>query len=137
MSKIVIDTNIFVYAIDEDSKFFTKSQNFLLDTKYEQFTTSKNISEFLAVVTRGKLPIPIMDALSVVNDIQSSMKILFPTLSSLSIFQELLSKYKPVGLKIHDFEIASIGLSNQISQVATFNRKDFIGIKEINLITLS
>ncbi|MBW8049673.1 MAG: type II toxin-antitoxin system VapC family toxin [Cytophagales bacterium] len=137
MSKIVIDTNIFVYAIDEDSKFFTKSQNFLLDTKYEQFTTSKNISEFLAVVTRGKFPIQIKDALSVVNDIKSSMNVLFPTLSSFSIFEELLSKYEPVGLKIHDFEIASIGLGNQISQVATFNRKDFVEIKEINLISLS
>ena len=136
MSKIVVDTNILVYAIDEDSRFFTKSHDLLNDIKYEHFTTSKNISEFLAVVTRGKHSIPINDALSVVNDIKSSLNILFPTSNSFLIFEELLSKYNPTGLKIHDFEIASIGLSNQISQIATFNIKDFIQINEINLITL-
>lgn len=34
---------------------------------------------------------------------------------------------------IHDYEILSIGLANQIKTVATFNAKDFDKIAEIQL----
>ena len=46
----------------------------------------------------------------------------------------MLQKYNPKGLKIHDFEIVSIVLANEINQIATFNIKDFESIEEISLI---
>jgi len=45
----------------------------------------------------------------------------------------LLEKYRPTGLKIHDYEIISIGLVNGINQIATFNSKDFEDIEEVNI----
>ena len=62
--------------------------------------------------------------------------ILYPTEKSYSIFIDLLKKYSPHGLKIHDYEIISIALSNKISSIATFNQKDFSDIEEINLVSL-
>lgn len=133
MTKILVDTNILVYTIDEDSRFYSKSHQ-LLDSNFDLFTTSKNLSEFLAVVTRGKpIPLSIENALAVVKDFSDVFTTLYPTESSFVVFKELLQKYKPTGLKVHDFEIVSIGLANGINQIATADSKYFEGIKEINI----
>ena len=58
------------------------------------------------------------------------LTILYPTEASFKIFRTLLQQYAPTGLKIHDVEIASIGLAHHIKQIATFNDKDFEGIQE-------
>jgi len=52
MSNVLLDTNILLYAIDEESKYFKSVQNFLNDDSMKFFITSKNISEFLSVITR-------------------------------------------------------------------------------------
>lgn len=137
MNKILVDTNILVYAIDEDSKFYSQSQILLFDSNNDLYTTSKNLSEFLAVVTREPIAaLPINDALTSVEDFYDILNVLYPDELSFSIFKELLNRYKPTGLKIHDFEIASIGIANGIYQIATFNVKDFEKIDEINLIKI-
>ena len=135
MSKLFIDTNILIYSIDEDSKFYVKSQELIFNSRFDLYTSSKNISEFLSVVTRVPASfLPIKNALEVIEDFVSIFTLLYPTESSFSIFKGLLKKYKPIGLKIHDYEIISIGLANGINQMATFNAKDFTGIDEISLI---
>ena len=137
MSKVLIDTNIFVYGVDEDSQFYEKSRNLLESTVHDLYTTTKNISEFLSVMT-STVPycLPVDDALDVIQDFQKRVNILYSTPDSLSYFLTLLKKYKPTGLKVHDYEIASIGLAHGIQQIATFNTKDFEGIEEIHLINL-
>ena len=52
--RILIDTNILIYSIDVDSKFHRKSIKLLLNPDNELYTTSKNISEFLVVLTRAE-----------------------------------------------------------------------------------
>ncbi|HED06742.1 MAG TPA: PIN domain-containing protein [Ignavibacteria bacterium] len=52
MNNILIDTNLLIYAIDEDSKYYNSVQKILYDESNNLFTTSKNISEFLSVITR-------------------------------------------------------------------------------------
>ena len=47
MTNILFDTNLLIYAIDEDSKYFNSVQKLLDDDSLNLFTTSKNISEFL------------------------------------------------------------------------------------------
>ena len=137
MNKIFIDTNILVYSIDEDSKFYTKSQELILNSNSELVTSSKNLSEFLSVVTRSSHnSLSIENALKVLNDFTDIFTIFYPSPASYSIFIKLLRKYKPLGLKIHDFEIISIGLANGISQIATFDTKDFKHIKEVDLVTI-
>lgn len=135
MSKLLVDTNILVYGIDEDSKFFAQSRNILNSSEYQLITTSKNLLEFLAVVTRNTgYDLKIELALEIVNDIIEGIQILYPNQDSLAIFLELMDRYKPTGLKVHDFEIISIGLAAGVDRVATFNEKDFKNIKEISLM---
>ena len=53
MNRILIDTNVLVYSIDKDSKFNSRALELLTNTNYDLYTTSKNLSEFLVVLTRG------------------------------------------------------------------------------------
>jgi len=128
--------NVLIYSIDKDSKFFNKAQG-LFSRDFELFTTSKNLSEFLSVTTRIPNPLSLKDALLVVDDFTKVMTILYPDAESFLIFRDLLKKYKPTGLRIHDYEILSISIANQVDTVATFNKKDFDVVKEIKLYSFN
>jgi len=132
MNKILIDTNILIYAIDADSRFHRKSAEIITASNISLFTTAKNISEFLVVLTRAdSLKIGTEEALDVLSNLLANMDVLYPNERSTEIFYKLLREYHPSGLRIHDFEIISIGLAHGISQIITQNISDFKAIKEI------
>ena len=80
MNKVLIDTNIFVYGIDQDSKFFSQSRNILEHPDKHLVTTSKNLFEFLAVVTRKSgYDLPADLALDVLDDIIQSTDVIYPS----------------------------------------------------------
>ena len=137
MNEVLFDTNLLLYAIDEDSKYFKPVQELINDDSLKLYTTSKNISEFLSVITRiPNSEIAVHEAVNLVEDFVSIFTILYPTEKSHLIFIDLLKKYSPRGLKIHDYEIISIALSNKIKRIATINKKDFSGIEEIQLVSV-
>jgi len=134
MTKVLIDTNILVYGIDEDSSFFNSARRILEDGEYQLVTTSKNLIEFLVVATKSSGYNLDNDlALEVLEEIIFSFEIVYPTQESMAIFIDLMNMYNPKGLRLHDFEIISIGLAHGIQNVATFNTKDFKSVKEIIL----
>ena len=51
-NSILVDTNVLIYAVDADSQFNEQAIKFLSDPALKLFTTSKNISEFLVILTR-------------------------------------------------------------------------------------
>ena len=133
----LLDTNILIYSIDENSRYFQPVRKLLSDSRYNFLTTTKNISEFLAVVTKGVPPsLSIASALKTVSDFMRIMVLLYPSKRSFQIFRKMLKYYKPKGLKIHDFEIISIALAHDITQVVTIDYKDFSNIKEIELVKI-
>lgn len=137
MSKLLVDTNILIYGIDQDSQFFAKARDVLESTDNQLFTTSKNLSEFLAVVTRSSgYELKTDLALEILEEIIAGIAILYPNHESLAIFLELIGRYKPSGLKVHDFEIISIGLAHGVDEFATFNTSDFEPVKEVSLLKL-
>jgi len=134
MSKILVDTNILVYGIDEDSTFFKRARKILEQEKYQLITTSKNLIEFLSVTTKTSgYNLDNNTALEIIDEIISGIEIVYPTQESMAILLDLMNRYQPKGLKVHDFEIISIGLAHGIQEVATFNTKDFKPVKEITL----
>ena len=137
MSKLLLDTNVLIYSIDEGSKYF-KRANKIFAKQLELYTTSKNLSEFLAVITRiPKNPMSLKDALLVIKDFSDALTIIYPDEDSFKIFIDLLEQYQPAGLHIHDYEIISIALSNKIKTIATFNEKDFEKVNDIELYTFN
>ena len=135
MSKQFLDTNIFVYAIDADSTFYSRARSVLLTAQHDLYTSLKNLSEFLAVVTRiGEPPLSITDALAAVDSFSSLCTILYPTPASTETFYALLRQYHTTGLEIHDVEIASMAIANDLTDIVTFNTADFNFIDTIRCI---
>ena len=136
-SSVLIDTNILIYAIDADSRFHNGALKLLLDPTLKLFTTSKNLSEFLVVLTRNKeIELSTSECFQLLNSLLTDITILYPNPTTFKIFQDLISKYNPRGLWIHDVEIASIGLAHGISTIATNNIADFKRIAEIEVIEM-
>ncbi len=136
-NSILVDTNILIYAIDADSQFNERAVRLLSDSSLKLFTTSKNISEFLVVLTRNtEINLSSSECLEILNGLLSDIVILYPTPMSMNVFQELVRQYNPRGLWIHDVEIASIGIAHGISAIAINNVADFKRIEELEIIEI-
>lgn len=134
---ILVDTNVLIYAVDADSKFHEPAIKFLTDSGLKLFTTSKNISEFLVVLTRNtEIELSSSECLAILNSLLSNIVILYPTPMSMNLFQDLVRKYNPRGLWIHDVEIASIAIAHGISMIATNNVSDFKRLAELEIIEI-
>jgi len=84
----------------------------------------------------SEIEIDSCEALEILDDILWNLKILYPNSTTFQKFNELICKYHPKGLWIHDIEIASIAISYGVYKVATRNIDDFKRIKEIEVVTL-
>ena len=104
MSKLLIDTNIFIYDIDRSSKFHMEANH--VD------------SEII---------------LNYYQDIKNNTEILCPDYESMEIFEIMYEKYKVKGNRIYDLEVVSLMIRNNISEIATKNVRDFIDIEEISI----
>jgi predicted nucleic acid-binding protein len=135
--RILIETNVLIYAIDADSRFHQQAIQLIQNPNYDLYTTSKNLSEFLVVLTRTEtIKIDTVKALDILKVLISNLNVLYPSEESYQKFIELLGKYRPRGLRIHDFEIISIALTSGITQIATQNIDDFKSIGEISITQL-
>ena len=130
-TKLLLDTNLLVYVFDQTSPFHLRATAVLNDPSVELFLTTKSISEYFAVCSKQKAPLD--DVLIFYRSFCKNATILFPETKSLRIFETLLRKYQPIGNRVFDLEIAAVGLANGVSDIATFNQKDFIALAEISL----
>ena len=134
MNKIGIDTNILIYTFESSSPFHNECHNILKNKNNQLYTTSKNISEYFSVCT--KLEIHLDKILTFYKEIQNNITILFPNEKSITEFENLFCKYKPIGNRVYDIEVISVLISNDIDKIATKNVKDFKNIKEIEVISM-
>ena len=133
---VLLDTNVLMYAVQDDSEFYERSQTVISDSALNLFVTSKNLVEFVVAITKGEQPLATVNqALDMIETFEDQLHVLCPNLASLIEFERLVSVYQIKGLRIHDAEIAAIGLANGISTIATFNTDDFKNIGEIMLLT--
>ncbi len=133
-NSILVDTNVLIYAVDADSKFHNDALEFLSDPELKLFTTSKNISEFLVVLTRNEeISLSSNECLEILDSLLTDIVILYPSPMTSKVFYELIRKYNPRGLWIHDLEIASIAIAYGISTIATNNVADFGRMAELKI----
>jgi predicted nucleic acid-binding protein len=132
MIDMLIDTNVWIYAMDKSSVYHQPAKTILTNPNYNLFITAKNISEFFAVTS--KLKIAHQSCLDFFGEIKINTNIIFPSENSLLIFEKLIQQYQPKGNQVFDIEIVSIMLDNEINHIATFNQKDFINITEIQIL---
>lgn len=134
MNRLLIDTNILIYSKDSSSSFHSVALN-VIQGNFKLFTTSKNLSEYYAVVTKGVNPLLTpAEALSDVHEFSALCEILYPSPVSQQKLLELITIHQPKGLKIHDLEIAAIALVSKINSIATINTSDFKNIQGLNVV---
>ncbi len=136
-SSVVVDTNVLIYAIDADSKFHKRALKIILDPTIQLFTTSKNISEFLVVLTRNKdRSFSTHEYLEALNSLLTDVNVLYSNPTTFNTFQDLIVKYNPRVLWIHDVEIASIAIAYGIPTIVTNNVSNFKRIEEIEVLPI-
>ncbi len=131
MNKIVLDTNVLIYALDIQSAFHERSVAILQAEDNQLFITTKNISEYFAVCS--KLAIEREKVFGFYEDLLTNVIFLYPSEASLQFFHFLLQKYEPKGNRVYDVEIVSVMLAHQLRHVATFNVADFRDIAEVEI----
>lgn len=53
-TRLVLDTNILIYGINEESIYFEEIRNRLESNRYSFFVTTKTVSEFVCVLSKLK-----------------------------------------------------------------------------------
>lgn len=131
MNKVLLDTNVLIYALDASSGYHQRSVALLTDPNAALYLTTKNITEFFAVCS--KLGVNFKQAFDFYAELRQNAILLFPDSVSVGFFEALLLKYNPKGNRVFDVEIASIMQANGLRYVATFNAKDFIPMTEMEV----
>jgi predicted nucleic acid-binding protein len=128
--KFILDTNIIIYSLDRNSKYYNFSKE-LIDQNKDIYLTAKSISEFVSVLSKMNLYNIIESEL---QNLIENFTILYPNKLSSLIFVDLVNKYKPIGNRVFDIEIISIMQAHSINKIATINIKDFQDIDGIEII---
>lgn len=132
MIKVLVDTNILIYALDSGSSYYPKSMSILTNSQYQLFITSKNITEYFAV--SSKLRIPPKQVWNFYKEVKQNFIILYPNDESILRLERMIKKYQPKGNTIFDLEVIATALTAGVKNFATINAKDFQQVKGVKLI---
>ncbi len=131
--KVLLDSNVLLYAMDRSSKYHIASIGILENENYELFVSTKNIAEIFSVCSKIDIDKTLVLRF-LENTILKIATLLYPNKESFNNFIEIIKKYNIKGNQVYDMEIASIMLTNGINTIATFNHKDFKAISEIEIL---
>lgn len=133
--KLLIDTNILVYAFDSSSPYHQTSANILrlcFKQQISGYITHQNITEFSKVfIEKYKVsPSKLKPEIKKITH-QLNLKLVLPTPQTLPHFIKLLKFSKAKSTHIFDLYLAATILSHRINKIITFNTKDFAPIPKL------
>jgi predicted nucleic acid-binding protein len=140
-AKVLVDTNILIYAIDSASQFYGKSQA-LLDQvengEIQVFIAEKSLYELAAVLSSpafiGKIePNQIRQHLLYFAD-NSTFTILYSTPNITNTSWRLFFNLSPRKNRIYDLVLAATAIEYDIDTIYTKNVRDFESIKELEIV---
>jgi predicted nucleic acid-binding protein len=126
MTKIILDTNILVYAFDKDSEFHTEASK-LIESTQELYIIYASMLEFYKVMTskiyREKVSLEL--AKRAFKYLCRRLKILYPTPGTHTILSQLLEEHTILSGKIFDLQILAQAIEHNLDIIYTKNTKDF------------
>ncbi len=134
---MLVDSNILVNAINNDSPKQAAARKFLLAHQKKGLAVAhQNIFETLRVLTHSKFPNPMSAAAAIreINGIVQALQIIAPDYKTHLIALELISKNGLAGDKIFDAYLAATAMAAGITTIATDNTKDFRMFKGLRVI---
>ncbi len=142
--KIFLDTNVLIYQTfeDFDEKLHKDARNtleHLSENDYEIYISSQVLREFFAVATNRKFfkkPLSVEEAVLKIEEFENNFTVLYDSANSLSRLKELVQRYQIKKQDIHDANIVATMVTNDLKEIYSFNRKDFIDYEEIKLFEI-
>ena len=133
---ILVDSNVLIYSLDENSSKCRVSQAFLSQNHLSLCFAHQNAVECMRVMTYSKYlrPMEVHEALDSIASVVSVFKIISPNRSTLSLFFELSRFYQVKSNVIFDLYLIATMLSNGVDTIATDNEKDFAKFEEIKVL---
>lgn len=142
LQPVMLDTNILVYATNEDSPFFAKAKTLrdqALSGVILACISPQVLSEFYSIVTSPKRvakPLTPKEARESVEDYLLAKSILKLPLreSATKRMVELAEKYQIKEQNIYDAQLVATMLDHGVVRIFTANVKDFAAFKEIEAV---
>jgi predicted nucleic acid-binding protein len=137
--RVLIDTNVLIYATLEDDPRFTRSRDLLLSPRdSEQYVSVQNLAEMYPNLTGPRMEKPDQPAVarSKIQSIASlpSLQVLPLTSDVQAIALELCEKYRITRQRYYDAQLAATMIAHGIRTLLTENTQDFKGMTEIRVI---
>jgi len=136
----LIDTNILVYAYNEDSEFHEKALKILenaLNKNINAVIADKSLFEFFAIITdsrRIENPITIDETIEIIDFlVDSNITIIYSSSFGFLKTLELAKKYRIKRQEIFDMNLVALMIHNKIDTIITANDRHFRNIKEIKV----
>ena len=140
-SKPMVDTNILVYAHNQDSPYFAQAKTLLTDLINEGGFSVSNLIlfEFFSVITNGRkveAPLHSETALYIITDMIESQNIAILQADDDHHFFQWIRQYinTTKRYQIYDASIAYVMFQNEITDLHTNNIKDFKKFDFIKII---
>jgi toxin-antitoxin system PIN domain toxin len=139
----LLDSNILIYSHQAHSKFHVPSRDLLekaLKGDLNVCICPQVLMEFYAVITNPKRvtnPVDSKQATMAVMMFLKAKRILkiFPKEDTIDITLNLLEKYSVRDRKIFDLQLVATMISNNVTNLYTYNFNDFTEFKEIEVLS--
>jgi predicted nucleic acid-binding protein len=139
--KIVLDTNILLYASDTKSPFWKQSKQVIeqgIEEGVQFYLPDKVLYEFFAVLSSKAYSkmITHSQAVELLGFYLLSDQFIKISSTEYTLFltYELIQKYGTNGKRVFDLAIVSIANEHEIPVIYTKNTKDFKGIEEVRAV---
>ncbi len=133
--RILLDTNILIYAYDESSPYHAKAAeiiNLALAGEFEAVVAQQNLIEFANILT-SNYKIPASSVSGDIEDILKDFQLITPLPKTIHHFLQLIRDLN-VNTYLFDIYLVATMISNDIENLITCNDKDFAGIKGLTVI---
>lgn len=133
---MLIDSNILIYAINTRSPKNKSAVKFLKTNLNHLEISHQNILETIRVMTHKKFsnPMKAEAVLEAISPLLETARVITPNQLTLELFSHFIKEYNKSGNRIFDAYLAATALSNDVSEIATDNIKDFEKFKGLKIV---
>ena len=138
---ILLDANILVYSINERAPQNTPAVHLIVAAQERRFPAvlvPQTILEFIATVTNPRRvsdPLSFAAVRETIDLLLDKVPVLPVESSALSRLADLLDSYPRTGSRIYDLFLVAQMQTHGISQICTYNVRDFSGLPGIEALT--
>jgi predicted nucleic acid-binding protein len=138
---ILIDTNILLRSVQPSNPMHpsaVRALEILMEREEALVVTLQNVVEFWNVATRpivnNGLGFTIEEAREEIVKIEGFFKVLYENEASYAAWKTLVITNRVNGVQVHDARLAAVMTTYGVSQIVTFNVKDFTRFSGIEMV---